>query len=98
MCWANIRMPNGDPVWISVAYTGVKVKKSRIGLLGKVLYEGGRKNPEHFLKTMTNLQKQFPNNLIPLECDISSSVLKTFVNACLHCSSISELEDTLNSE
>ena len=31
-CWANIRMPNGDPVWISVANTGVIVKNSRIGI------------------------------------------------------------------
>ena len=97
-CWANIRMPNGDPVWISVANTGVIVKNSRIGLLGKKLFEGGRKNPERFLKILANLQKKFPNNLIPTECDISSSVLKTFVNACLHCSSLSELEATLNNE
>ena len=95
-CWANIRMPNGEPVWISVANTGVIVKNSRLGILGKKLFEGGRKDPKHFATVMINLQKKFPNNLIPAECDITSTVLKTFVNVCLHCSSLSEIEEVFD--
>jgi hypothetical protein len=33
-CYANVRMDNGDPCFISVAQTGVLVKKSRVGLFG----------------------------------------------------------------
>jgi hypothetical protein len=31
-------MDNGDPCWISIANTGVLVKKSKLGLLGEKLY------------------------------------------------------------
>lgn len=91
-------MPNGDPVWISVANTGVVVKNSRFGILGKKLFKGDRKEPERLASTIINLQKKFNDSLIPVDCDITSTVLKAFVNACLHCSSLSELEATLNNE
>ena len=38
-CYANIRMDNGDPCYVSVAQTGVLVKKSKIGMFGAKLYE-----------------------------------------------------------
>ncbi len=37
--WTNIRMDNGDPCWISIAQTGILVKKSELGLFGAMLYE-----------------------------------------------------------
>ncbi len=38
-CFANIRMDNGDPCFISVAQTGVRVRKSRLGFFGAKLYD-----------------------------------------------------------
>jgi hypothetical protein len=38
-CYANIRMDNGDPCFISVAQSGVLVKKSRFGFMGAKLYQ-----------------------------------------------------------
>lgn len=37
--WANLRMDNDDPCWISVAQIGVLVKKTNVGLFGTKLYD-----------------------------------------------------------
>ena len=38
-CFANVRMENGNPCYVSVAQTGVLVKKSKVGWFGAKLYE-----------------------------------------------------------
>ncbi len=38
-CWSRVDLPNGDPIWISIAQTGVLIKKSKLGLKGEVLYQ-----------------------------------------------------------
>ena len=94
--WANIRLDNNDPVFISVAQTGVLIKNSKIGIFGKKLFQSGKKDPTHFVETLSNLENKFPKSLIPPDVMINDYVLKIFVNACLHCSTLNELEEVLN--
>src|SRR5271169_5701303 len=37
-CGATVRLETGEPCWLSIAQSGVMVKKSRFGLFGAVLY------------------------------------------------------------
>ena len=90
--WANILMDNGDPCWISVAQAGILVKKSKVGLFGAKLYE--EKNVYNAAQTAKALYEKFPDNLTPDE--IWNPVLKSIVNAVLHCSNLAEVTILLN--
>lgn len=45
-CWSRVDLDNGEPVWISVAQTGIVIKKSRLGLMGATLYYAERDIPK----------------------------------------------------
>lgn len=90
--WANIRMDNGDPCWIGIAQTGILVKKSNVGLFGAKLYK--EKNIYRASKTAQALQELYADDLTPAE--IWNPVLKSFVNAVLHCSTLAEVTTVLN--
>jgi hypothetical protein len=90
--WANIRMDNGDPCWVSIAQTGILVKKSKFGLLGAKLYE--EKNIYKAAKTAQALSEYYPDDLTPDE--MWNPVLKSIVNAILHCSNLAEVTRVLN--
>ena len=90
--WANIRMDNGDPCWISIAQTGILVKKSKIGLYGAKLYE--EKNINKAAKTAQVLSEQYLDDLTPDE--MWNPVLKSIVNSVLHCSNLAEVTIVLN--
>lgn len=91
-CFANIRMNNGDPCFISVAQTGVIVKKSKLGLFGAKLYD--ERNIYVCANTAKALAYLFNKNLTPGE--ITNPVLRSFANAALHCSTLCELTRVLN--
>ena len=90
--WANIRMDNGDPCWISVAQTGILVKKSKLGFMGAKLYE--ETNVHEAVKTGMALSEQYPDDLTP--DGMTNPVLKAVVNTVLHCSSLAEVTRVLN--
>ena len=90
--WANIRMDNGDPCWVSIAQTGMLVKKSKTGFLGAKLYE--EKNIYKAAKTAQVLIEQYPHDLTPDA--MRNMVLKSIVNAILHCSDLAEVTIVLN--
>ena len=93
-CYANIRMDNGDPVYISIAQTGVVIKKSKVGLFGPKLFVS--RDAYHAAKTAEVLDGQFDNNLIPDGYSFSNPVLKALVKACLSCSRIEEFTLLVN--
>ena len=90
--WANLRMDNGDPCWVGIAQAGVLVKKSKIGLFGAKLYE--EKNTCKAASTALVLNNLYPRDLTPAE--ILNPVLKSIVNAILHCNNLDEVTKTLN--
>lgn len=91
-CYANVRMDNGDPCWISVAQTGVVVKKSRVGLFGAKLYE--QKRAYDAAMTAKALAYLYPDRLTP--ADMTNPVLSSFTNAVLNCSTLAEATRVLN--
>lgn len=93
-CYANIRMDNGDPVWISVAQTGVVIKKSKVGLFGPKLFVS--RDAYHAAKTAEVLDARFDDTVIPEGYSFSDPVLKALVKACLSCSRIEEFTLLVN--
>jgi hypothetical protein len=85
-------MDNGDPCYISVARSGVLVKRSRIGFLGAKLYEQGVCDAAMTAKDLAYLLDE---RLAPE--DITNPVLRSFTNAVLHCSTLEEATRILNS-
>ncbi len=90
--WANIRMDNGDPCWVGIAQTGLLVKRSRIGLFGAKLYE--ERNIYNAEKAAEALSYYYPDDLTP--DGMWNPVLKSVVNAILHCSNLGEVTSVLN--
>ena len=37
-CWSRVDLPSGQPIFISIARTGLVVKVSRTGLFGSILF------------------------------------------------------------
>jgi hypothetical protein len=89
---ASIRMDNGTPCWIRIDHTGILVKKSKIGLFGARLYQG--KNIDKATEIARILKKQYCDDLTP--DDMRNPVLKSIVNAVLHCSDLAQVARILN--
>lgn len=90
---ATIRLDSGEPCTISIARSGVRVKKSRFGVyFGPLLYNEG--NLHKVALTAEALSRQFPTSLLPP--GFTDPVLRAFANAIFHCSSCAEVAITLN--
>jgi hypothetical protein len=88
----TIRLDSGEPCIISVAQSGVLVKKSRFGFLGATLYN--EKNVYLAAKTGIALAALFPTNLVPVA--IKNPVLRAFANAAWHCPTAAAVVRALN--
>lgn len=91
-CWSRVDLENGDPIWISVAQTGVIVKKSRVGLMGAKLYSEA--NVYNAAKTAQSLDAQIGEYVTPSE--MTNSVLRAFTQVALECKSAAQLSVRLN--
>lgn len=89
---ANIRMDNGAPCWIRIAQTGILVKRSKMGLFGATLYRG--KDIDRAAEIAKILKRQYSDDLTP--DDMRNPVLKSIVNAVLHCRDLAEVARVLN--
>ena len=89
--WSKVKMNNGDPCWISIGKESVIIKKSKLGLFGKKIFEKGPIIDVY--ARLTKLDEMFPKKLTP--DDMTSFVLKYFTNAALNCSSLDELKIAL---
>lgn len=83
-------MGDRSPCWISVAQTSILIKKSRFGLFGSTLYRCGIVEGAEI---GCALWKRHYDDLTPKE--MRHPILKAFVNAVLHCSSVREVQQTL---
>jgi hypothetical protein len=89
---ATIRLDSGEPCLLSIAQSGVRVKKSRLGFFGPVLYN--EKSTYQAALTANALSLLFPDSL--LSPGFRNPVLCAFTNAILHCSTCAEVAITLN--
>lgn len=90
-CGVTIRLDSGEPCVISVARTGVRVKKSRFGFLGATLYD--EKNVYRAAQTAKALSELFPVPKLPVSID--NPVLNAFANAAWHCPTAAAVAVTL---
>jgi hypothetical protein len=60
--YAVLETPIGDPIWISIARTGIVVKKSKTGLFGKKIFQG---TPDQSAEKTQQLYEAFGNVQIP---------------------------------
>ena len=87
-----MRLDSGEPCLISVAQAGVRVKKSRFGWFGAVLYN--EQNVYKAAKTGMALDRQFPINSLPVP--IQNPVLRAFANAAWHCPTAAAVARVMN--
>jgi hypothetical protein len=88
----TIRLDSGEPCTVSVAQLGVRVKKTRFGFWGAVLYD--ESNVYTAAKAAMALDRQFPANLLPVS--IANPVLRAFANAVWHCPTAAAVARVLN--
>jgi hypothetical protein len=91
-CGITVRLDSGESCLVSVAQTGVLVRKSRCGFFGAILYN--EKNVYLAAKTGMALDQQFPTYILPVE--IKNPVLRAFANVVWHCPTAATVARTLN--
>jgi len=91
---ATVRMNNGDAVHIVVTATGVSVRWSRFGLVGRTLYRTDML--EQAEVTARRLEAIGNGQLTPPGMD--DQLLKTFTKAVVQCSTVAEVVELLNGE
>ena len=89
---ATVRFPSGEPCMMSIAQSGIWVKKSRFGMFGALLYN--EKNAFINAQRTGALAYLFPERRYP--DGITSLNLRAFFNALLHCNDAAEASVTLN--
>jgi hypothetical protein len=89
--WSNLVLTNRAPVWIGFAKSGILVKASRMGILGKKIYE---KPTSESVRTAIGLSKRFEQRLTP--DDMRHPLLVEFSNAVLHCDTKDDVKGLLN--
>lgn len=88
-CFANFRMKNGDPVFLSIAQTGVLIKKSTTGITGETLYEDkGLDIAKKISEGKISVKKDIPKGM-------HNYALKLFSHIILSVNSIQELKKVL---
>ena len=92
--YANLRMDNGDAIFISVATSGVMVKKSKLGIFGPKLFVS--RDVYHAAMVAKALHEKIDLNLVSSKHEIENVVLLSFVNAGLSCSTTSEFTAMIN--
>ena len=99
VCWSRVDLDNGEPIWISVARTGVLVKKSKWGLMGEKLYKA---NAHEANRTAGALLTIYFDEGIKEEYDvihnITNHLLFAFTLAAMVSESASQLSIRLNSD
>jgi hypothetical protein len=77
---------------LSVAQTGVRVRKSRYGFMGPILFD--ERSVYRAVQTGMALDASFSERKIPIP--IANPVLGAFANAIWHCASAAEVARTLH--
>jgi len=90
-CWARVDLANGDPIYISIARSGVIIKKSNFGVFGPDLY---RSNIHGALLKAQAIDAETQSYSTPH--DMTNPALRAFTQATLDASSAADLASRLN--
>lgn len=91
-CWSRVDLENGDPIFISVAQSGVLVKRSNLGFMGAKLYS--ESNVYKAAATAEALDSQISAYALP--ANLTNSILRAFTQAALEATSAADLSIRLN--
>jgi tetratricopeptide (TPR) repeat protein len=86
-CWARVQTESGEPIYISVARTGILVKRSRLGIFGTTIY--AECTVVNLGETAHALQCELTADKTPDE--MTNPVLKVFTQAALESRDAAEL-------
>lgn len=86
-CYANLTMASGEPCLISVAQSGVLIKRSKVGIFGAILYD--EKVIHRCVEMANKLGATYPKQIVPHE--MHDPLLTCFVNAVLNCQSCTDV-------
>jgi hypothetical protein len=89
---ATIQLDSGEPCMVSIAQGWVRVKKTRFGFFGAILY--AEKAAYKTALTARALSFLYPKSLLPP--GFTDPVLREFANAIMHCSTCAEVSIVLN--
>ena len=87
-CFARFRLDSGELCWMRLSMKGVTVKRSGLGLLGRVLYR--ESELLEVAVTGAALATLYPELVTPQS--MRSETLACFANAIMHCSSADEVK------
>lgn len=91
-CWSRVNLLNGDPIWISIAQSGVVVRRSRLGLAGWILYKEA--NAHRVTQTVQAIEKKIGTASCPQ--GMHSRFLRGFTSAAIASDSAASLTQLLN--
>lgn len=91
-CWSRVNFENGDPIYISIARSGIIVKRSRMGLFGPLLYS--EKNIYNISETAQYLDMLITKYTTP--DNMTNPILKAFTQTALDSLSIAKFTITMN--
>ncbi|UCD23702.1 MAG: hypothetical protein JSW51_11800, partial [Gemmatimonadota bacterium] len=86
--WARFRLDSGELCWMRVSMSGVVVKRSGLGLLGRVLFREA--DMLEVAVTGAALATLYPDLVTPPE--MQSETLACFANAVMQCKSADEVQ------
>ena len=84
-CWSRVDLATGEPLYISIAASGVVVKRSHFGLFGAKLYD---ENMYKAAVTAKALDAQIENYSTP--AGMKNPALRAFTQAALNSKSAAE--------
>jgi hypothetical protein len=90
--WSRVNLENGDPIWISVAQSGVVVKRSNLGFMGPKLYS--ESDVYKVAMTAQALDAEIATYTVPTS--MTNPILRVFTQVALAANSAAELSIHLN--
>ncbi len=89
-CFARVDWESGEPALISIAQTGVLVRRSRLGIFGTKLYDGQNLHDCVAMSRVLDNELLSPESLVALPPDLTSPVLQSFTRLALETKSAAE--------
>ena len=91
-CWSRVNLDSGEPIFIGISRRGVIVKRSRLGIMGAVVYE--ESNRRKAAGTAMAVDAEVREYITPSR--MRNRVLRAFTQAALESSSATELSIRLS--
>lgn len=89
-CFARVDWENGEPAFISIAQSGVMVKRSKLGLFGVKLYNEQNIHECVAMSRVLDDEILKPASLGALPGDLASPVLQSFTRLALETQSAAQ--------